>query len=237
MAWSELQYRPLHSRSGFVRKPSRKSAGRTDEVWRAILVFSLVIWNLNSALARPLRHPTPAVQSLPTVPLTAPEIVPAELNTSLVAKLGDHAGQRRAGLVCMPNGGFHIRDFISGESAFHELVDQVLNEAKTKAAPLLANRTVLSISLISINSKLCARSWGVFGQGDRVSLTGTARMTFDWLVARSGSTRRENTEIVLDVARSDAASTDQILRMATERLLEVILQGERGFKPSQKTTP
>ncbi|MFM9934950.1 MAG: hypothetical protein ACKVOL_01990, partial [Novosphingobium sp.] len=137
--------------------------------------------------------------------------------------LGDHAGQRRAGLLCMPNGGMKVRDFVSSNFAFKSIVDQALQDMKPKAAVLVADGTTLTISLKGIKAKLCARSWGAFGKGDRVSLTGTATVTFDWSVVRPSREHHATAEVTLDVAHADAAAPEEILRQTVNRLLEAIL--------------
>ena len=164
---------------------------------------------------------------MPTIvpkPPAAPVLVPAQLKVMMKPAPGDHAGQRRAGLLCMPNGSLHVRDFVATEADLRVIVDQALKGQQPLAAALVANGTTLTISLTAIRAKLCARAWGAFGQGDHTALSGSIQVTFDWSVVTTAQTRHAAADIALDVAHDDAAVTAQILRRTVDRLIKQIVQ-------------
>ncbi len=148
--------------------------------------------------------------------------------TGIVIGLASHAGARRAGLLCMPNGSLRVRDFVSGESEFQGVVRDALAAAQPAAAALVSDGTTLTIRLMAIDAKLCARAWGAFGRGDRVSLSGKAAFTFDWAVADKVGSRGDTSQVSFEVARTEAATADQILRSAVDRLLAIIVSGKAG---------
>lgn len=190
----------------------------------ALLFFSYA----GPAAARPVR---PAGQIVPAArpePAAATSRVPARLLTALVAGLADHAGARRAGLMCLPNATLRVRDFVFGGSDFNGIVSAALAAAQPAAAALVSDGTTVSIKLVSIDAKLCARNWGVFGRGDRVSLSGKARVTFDWTVTGAAGSKHETSDVAVEIARSDPAPPDQILRKAVDRLLAIIVAGKPG---------
>ncbi len=73
-----------------------------------------------------------------------------------------------------------------------------------------------------INANLCARSWGAFGRGDRVSLSGTTSVTFEWVFKRALVERHATERVTLTVPRDDAAAPEDILLRAVGQLVDQI---------------
>ena len=194
-----------------------------DRVGIAAIAALVFLGCVSPAASRPARTASLPVRAELPAPQSTPPRIPARLLTGLAAGLADHAGAKRAGLMCLPNGNLRVRDFVYGETDFNGIVSEALAAAQPAAAALVADGTTLSLKLVSIDAKLCARAWGVFWHGDRVSLSGKASMTFDWVMTDMAGSRHETSSVALEIARADAATTDQILRRAVDRLLAIIV--------------
>jgi hypothetical protein len=89
---------------------------------------------------------------------------------------GAGVGSRAAGKLCLPNGKLRRRDFLYGEEDAQWTLDRMLAQRGVSEA----KRGRIDVALTGIAVKLCARDWGVFGHGDRETLTGTVRTTWGW---------------------------------------------------------
>jgi hypothetical protein len=129
-------------------------------------------------------------------------------------------GPLRAGKLCLPNGKVRVRDFISGQSAFGSMVTEAMDDLDSaRKARLSALKTPVSVHLVGIKAKLCARDWGAFGYGDRRSLAGEAAFTFELGTAQQGSPVVTKHEVALKLKGAEALPPSEILQAALNQLL------------------
>lgn len=213
--WGELM-------NTYRRRATQGAATR----WIAAATLLVVGVNVSSGAVtkrhpvkeRPIAAAPPAVVALP----------PAMLNVTIAAGLADRAGPRRAGALCFPHGAFKVRNFAANDAAFRTIVERALRNRKAALPALVANGTTLTISLKAIKANLCARGWGAFGQGDRVSLSGNAAVTFDWAFDAMPLARRATTEVVVEASHEEGATPEEILRRAVNLVLDVIAEGSKA---------
>lgn len=206
-----------------VKNSSSFSRGRPIWLWAFALTPALALGGPASAAPRgPATLRTVAQPLLPP----APQLPPAQLTASVDAQPRDHAGQRRAGLMCFPNGALRIKDFVPAEGDFQLAADRALRDLGASATPLRAAGVTFTLHLKAVKASLCARSWGVFGRGDRSSLSGTATVTFAWSLARPQHPREATADVLIDVARDQAATPVEILRRAVTRVFQLVLASE-----------
>ncbi|WP_311267425.1 hypothetical protein [Sphingobium sp. WCS2017Hpa-17] len=151
--------------------------------------------------------------------MTAP---PLTVTTSIAFPLNTVVGPVRAGLLCMPNGKLRGRDFLRSQRDFSLLIQRALSERQ--ADPSLARLGDLQVDLQRMRVKLCARSWGVFGTGDRKALSGQAEFTFAWSSNRDSAATKSIARIIIERNKDDAIPTEEIMEQALNRLLDQIAQ-------------
>jgi hypothetical protein len=129
------------------------------------------------------------------------------------------AGVLRAGLLCLPSGTAQVADFVSSEIDFQRVLDNV-------ASALAASKSsrfspIRSVRLTGLNAKLCARSYGVFGMGDKVSHSGTVQVTFEIETGGNGDRPTvDSRSIKLEIEKKDALPLRSILELALQELLD-----------------
>lgn len=141
------------------------------------------------------------------------------------------AGTMKAGTLCLPSGRLHVSDFIAGDDEFKSQVQRALAAANSE---LLIERHLsggtLKIYLEGVEASLCARKYGMFGMGDRQSMSGGADFHFAWSVGRTGPvavvTRAET--IHLDVRKNEAKPAALFLADALAVLTRRIVMAENG---------
>lgn len=116
----------------------------------------------------------------PLQALDPPAAVGAEIGHTVVlsfspAALDSHVG-KGAGLACLPNGKLRLRDFAPSPLLARDMLAETLGKAEAEGRA--ASR--LSVTLQGLEGKLCARDYGVFGRGDRQSLSGVVTFNFAW---------------------------------------------------------
>ena len=127
--------------------------------------------------------------------------VAPSISTAVEVPLSNGAGIVSGGLACFPSGRLHISDFVRSEGEFRELVNEAFQADQNSPRGSIIDRTQVSISLKAVNAKLCARGYGVFGMGDRRSLSGNSKFVFDWTyrvstdVTKTGTTEIHSFEI------------------------------------------
>lgn len=188
-------------------------ASKSGILFGGALIIAFAVAPLSATTVRKISPATPPLKdSLP----------PAQLDATIATALSDGAGKRRAGLLCLPNGKLRVRDFASSAIAFRATVAQALDDRKSAYPALVANGTALSVSLVLINANLCARSWGAFGRGDRISLSGTTSVTFEWTFKRALVEHHATEQVTLIVPHDDAVAPEEILLRAVGQLVDKI---------------
>ena len=135
-------------------------------------------------------------------------------------------GSLRAGKLCLPHGKMRVRDFVSGQSAFGLMLSQAVAELNSERQTQLSILSPLvSVHLVGISAKLCAKNWGVFGLGDRSSLAGDAAFTFEFSINRNGERAIAQHQVALKLKANDAQPPAEILNNALSELLTKIADG------------
>ncbi len=151
---------------------------------------------------------------------TAPEGLNPVSASAVDIPIASTVGPLRAGKLCLPNGKVRVRDFVSGQSAFGVMVTEAMDDLDSdRRTRLSALKTPLSVHLVGIKAKLCARDWGAFGFGDRRALAGEAAFTFELGVTRQGAAPATRHEIPLKLKGADALPPPDILHLALVQLL------------------
>jgi hypothetical protein len=160
--------------------------------------------------AMPVLAQTAATSPLPTV------------TASIAFPLTTVVGPVRAGLLCMPNGKLRGRDFLRSHKDFPLLIQRALSERQADRS--LADIGDLKVDWQMLRVKLCARSWGVFGTGDRKALSGQAEFTFAWSSDRDSATAKTIARVIIERDKDDAIPAEEIMDEALNRLLDQIDQ-------------
>jgi hypothetical protein len=171
-----------------------------------------------------------ALCSCPALALdsTVPENLPAAGSGTVDMPLAAAVGPLRAGKLCLPNGKVRVRDFVSSQSAFAAMVTDALAAlAADRKARLSALGPPVSVHLVGISAKLCAKEWGAFAFGDRKSLSGDAAFAFEWGAARLGAVSLTRHQVVLKLKGGQALPPPEILNAAVTQLLTEI--ADQGF--------
>lgn len=84
-----------------------------------------------------------------------------------------HVG-KGAGLACFPNGKLRLRDFAVSPLVARDTLSAALGEGEG------GHLSAVAVTLLGMEGKLCARDYGVFGRGDRQSLSGAVTFRFSW---------------------------------------------------------
>ena len=137
------------------------------------------------------------------------------------ADLDRRTGIESAGLACFPRGVTTGRKFVADREDFAAMLKSELSELEPDEKARLPFSTAAQgeIILSAIESKLCAKGYGILGRGDTKSLSGSARFTFEWNVTDPGGSRRSGTEIIaLNLGKRDALTPPGWLRLALRRL-------------------
>jgi hypothetical protein len=135
---------------------------------------------------------------------------------------GKSVGTLGAGLACLPKGKLKRSDFVADPAEMQQdLRDAMAALDPAKRAALSQGGTApLSIELREISTRLCNKTYGVFGMGDTRSLSGEARFVFGWLSGGSPAGEAATVEIVLAPGKRDGATPRTLFREALARLLE-----------------
>ncbi|SEJ58995.1 hypothetical protein SAMN05518849_11127 [Sphingobium sp. AP50] len=120
----------------------------------------------------------------------------------------------------MPNGKLRGSDFLRSQDDLGLLVQRALSKREADATIRPADK--IDVRFQKLRVKMCARSWGVLGVGDRKALSGSAEFTFGWSTA-SGMEPRMST-VTVDLEKADAMPADDIMVEALNRLLDQIDQ-------------
>ena len=136
---------------------------------------------------------------------------------------GQSAGMLRAGLACLPSGRLTRGDFVADPTEMQQDLHDALaalDPARLAALPG-GGKAALTIELREISTRLCNKSYGVFGRGDTRSLSGEARFLFGWKAASAPAGEPAGTvEIVLTPGKRDGATPRSLFREALARLAE-----------------
>lgn len=137
--------------------------------------------------------------------------------SDLSIPLSAPAGMLGSGMLCLPKGEARVSDFISSKSEFSRLVtDAIVEYASVDGAAHLSN---VRVKLISIESKLCNKSYGMFGLGDRRAHSGKVEFGFDLVVRRTNGTEIGVTKhIMLTIDKKSAQPIQAMLPLALKEL-------------------
>lgn len=81
----------------------------------------------------------------------------------------------------------------------------------------------LAIDLKSIDAKLCAKGYGMFGTGDRRSMSGEVRFAFDWtLTPATGNLRTGRMLVTVKLKKSEGQPVEAVLPLALGMLRQQI---------------
>jgi hypothetical protein len=170
----------------------------------AIAPLAAALLSLAPATAGPIESGhSPTVVSDLSIPLSAP------------------AGMLGSGMLCLPKGRARLSDFVSSKSEFSRLVtDAFLEYASGAGSDHLSN---VRVTLISIESKLCNKSYGMFGLGDKRAHSGKVSFGFDLVVRRaSGSEIGVTKRIMLTIDKKSAQPIQAMLPLALKELFSQV---------------
>lgn len=151
-----------------------------------------------------------------TLPVQAPS-APQAAAVYAVARIGsgisddEIVGQKRAGLMCLPNGSIRWSDVTVGTSMDQrEIVQDVLEDEGVAVTPLgefvasnSAGRVLrLRGSVRSASFSLCARHWGT---GDARALSGDTRLEIEWRAESRDDAAVEQRHVSTVTRRADGA--------------------------------
>ena len=171
-----------------------------------LCVFALYASLPAAAVAENAASALPSVKPAPRAKISYP--------------LNKRVGALRAGLLCMPNGGLRLGDFVEDDVKFGVMVNEVLAEAAGDR--VAAEGSPVSIDLKNAKVKLCAKAWGVFGRGDTKSLSGDVSFGFDWTLASRRKPDSGSSTIAFTIPAKAALAPPMILKEALRRLLVAI---------------
>jgi hypothetical protein len=141
------------------------------------------------------------------------------------------AGIAKAGMLCLPSGRLHVSDFVEDPDDFVSQARAAFSPVSTELRPgrAVPART-LRVSLEGVAASLCARKFGVFGRGDRQSMSGSADFHFTWSIAGPGSAVvATRAEIVhLDIRKEEAKPTGRLLAQALVVLARRVAAASAG---------
>lgn len=95
------------------------------------------------------------------------------------------AGLMKAGKLCLPSGVLRVSDFVSSDRELRAITEQAIRENPN--ASKYSEQSNVEIKLTAIDASLCAKSYGMFGLGDRRSLSGRTTFKFLWRTAGAAS--------------------------------------------------
>lgn len=163
-----------------------------------------------------------ALMSNPALALdtTAPESLKVIGASAVDVPFTDIAGPLRAGKLCFPNGKVRVRDFVSGQRAFGVMVTEAVDGLNSDhKARLSALKSPVSVHLVGITAKLCAKNWGGLGFGDKRSLAGEAAFAFEVGMVRNDATVLTKHQVTLKLKGAEALPPPEILHSALVQLL------------------
>lgn len=141
--------------------------------------------------------------------------------------LNNSVGVVSAGSVCFPAGKLVGSDFVDGKREFSDLLHVALADLEsTKRSRLPGTlKSKFMVNLTGIKTKLCARSYGIWGMGDRKSLSGDAQFTFEWKVQLGSGNIQSGMRIInLHLKKDEALKVKPIFRMAVGQFFDQLAQ-------------
>lgn len=142
-------------------------------------------------------------------------------DVSIVVPRGSIVGTRAAGLLCLPSGRLVLEDFVPDQDAFKEQVDR---EIALKRPLFTQPFAISSVVLVRIESKLCAKDYGVFGTGNKRTLYGSAKFSFEHTAVRNGSLQKGLSVIEVVTQSKDGLTlpeiTSRAIKLVSTKLLE-----------------
>lgn len=108
------------------------------------------------------------------------------------------------------------------ESAVLEAIDRLDPAARLSLTGESSTR--IEVHLKSITSHLCASGWGVFGLGDKRSLSGEATFDFDWSLNGATTLRQGNSKVKILLSKKEATPSQFIFRESVSRLVRQIVE-------------
>lgn len=149
------------------------------------------------------------------------------IDATVSMDLKNSVGIVGAGLACLPAAKLVGSDFVDDKGEFADLLRSALANlevAKRSKLPGALNSR-LQIGLTGMKTKLCARSYGIWGMGDRKSLSGNAQFTFEWKVRLESGNIQSGMRIVnLQLKKNEAMQPKPIFRMAIEQFVDQLTQ-------------
>lgn len=221
-----------------IRTTSRLWMPRCTEMHGIKLTKRFLSW----ARWKQINHqprPQPPLQPFPSKFMDMRRTVFASLCLSLaaapqssafaatVAKVSMNAsekvGTQSAGWACLPSGTLHARDFASDDDLVGWL--EAADNGRAGDKPLTDMYSELHVTLQSIKAKLCAKSYGMFGLGDKRSLSGTAEFGFDWTATTKIGTSKSG-RVVITVSHDKKSAVpppdyarDAVTQLAAQHLV------------------
>ncbi len=134
----------------------------------------------------------------------------------------EKVGGVSAGWACLPSGRLHARDFVDDDADMADIINSLMTEKaenRRMEAVEASAYSSLRIDLVQIKAKLCAKSYGVFGLGDKKSMSGKSQFTFNWEIV-DGMYHAGNTTIEVISDNNSPMTTRQIFRQSIKLLLD-----------------
>lgn len=144
----------------------------------------------------------------------------APINVSTNLDYHAHIGRLRAGKLCLPNAPLFFNDVFVSKSRLNELGYLVFRDLADGRFKSSVQKAGMSILLIDIDAKLCAKSWGFFGSSSRNQLSGSVRLVYQW--AQGSAPLAAAQTIDVEIPSDQARSKDAIARYTLEKLIAAL---------------
>lgn len=147
-----------------------------------------------------------------------------QIKSYILVPLNKKVGSVRAGTLCLPKGSMSRAEIYLDEREFSGmLADAIERQGLEGYSSDLHVPKILKVELHNITVRLCAKNWGVFGLGDRESLSGNAQFYFAWQGTESAA-EMEHSKVEINLTPHEAMPIKAIAMLAVEKLLKSIAE-------------
>lgn len=133
-----------------------------------------------------------------------------------------------AGIVCLPKGKMKAADLLGGDDFGTSLGSSLLKFLEIHPEFIWSDKfSELSVYFKGVSGKICNKSFGVYGLGNRNSFVGEISFKYEWIAHDSrGDVRSGLTSVGRSYSGSNAASISQMYRNSIDDLLIKIFDPE-----------
>jgi len=142
------------------------------------------------------------------------------LSTEIEPLREARVGSLSAGIFCLPRGSLYREDFVGSVSDFRDVVESELANYRERASTDVEKSLGLErVALRSIDARLCAKKYGVWGTGEQSALSGRISIQFDVDRLVAGRAITSTRTIAFDIEGAKAMTARQIFAKAVSQLI------------------